>query len=252
MADVILRLMPPHKIYVEPYFGGGAVFFAKGKSYLEVINDTNGNLINFYQVMKDRFDELNHEIEHTLYSEELHKKAYQIYKHPRGYPKIKRAWALWMVTNNSFSCKIGGGWKFDNGTGGSHQGIASRNKSNEFKYYKDRLQDVQISSRDALTVIENRNKPETFLYLDPPYPKSDQGHYSGFTISNLMELVQLLTKFKGNFLLSNYALPELIAFAIGQNWNIKYYDMRLSAAKDTGRRKTEILIANYSINNTLF
>lgn len=252
MADIILRLMPAHKIYVEPYFGGGAIFFSKGKSYLEVINDINGNLVNFYQVMKDRFDELNYEIEHTLYSEELHKKAFNIYKHPRGYSKIKRAWAFWMITNNSFSCKIGGGWKFDNGTGGSHQGVANRNKTVEFKFYKDRLKHVQISQRDALTVINNRNTEDTFLYLDPPYPKSDQGHYKGFKISDLIELLNLLSLFKGKFILSNYALPELVGFANNQKWNILYFDMRLSAAKNTGRRKTEILIANYEINNTLF
>lgn len=41
LVDTILPMIPTHKIYCEPYFGGGAIFFAKGKSYLEAINDIN-------------------------------------------------------------------------------------------------------------------------------------------------------------------------------------------------------------------
>jgi hypothetical protein len=47
LASIILDMMPQHRIYVEPFFGGGAVFFAKPKSPMEVINDTNDRLINW-------------------------------------------------------------------------------------------------------------------------------------------------------------------------------------------------------------
>lgn len=39
LADKIISMMPSHKIYCEAFFGGGAVFFAKPKSYFEVINE---------------------------------------------------------------------------------------------------------------------------------------------------------------------------------------------------------------------
>ena len=53
MAKTIRSMMPTHKVYCEPYMGGGAVFFAKGKSYCEVINDIDNRIITFYEVCQD-------------------------------------------------------------------------------------------------------------------------------------------------------------------------------------------------------
>lgn len=82
LTHEILELMPAHKIYVEPFFGGGAIFFAKGSSFLEVINDTNDLLINFYQQCVDNFEALQHRIQNTLHSESEFKKARTIYNNP--------------------------------------------------------------------------------------------------------------------------------------------------------------------------
>jgi DNA adenine methylase len=48
LATIILGLIPNHRLYCEHFLGGAAVFFAKEPSPVEVINDTNGQLINFY------------------------------------------------------------------------------------------------------------------------------------------------------------------------------------------------------------
>ena len=50
LSERIVSMMPRHKIYCEPFFGGGAVFFAKPKAGIEVINDKNDLLINFFKV----------------------------------------------------------------------------------------------------------------------------------------------------------------------------------------------------------
>jgi D12 class N6 adenine-specific DNA methyltransferase len=49
LASTIISIIPNHKIYVEPFFGGGAVFFSKAPSLVEVINDLNLEMVNFYR-----------------------------------------------------------------------------------------------------------------------------------------------------------------------------------------------------------
>ena len=71
MVKEILPLIPEHTSYVEPFFGGGAVFFAKKPVKHEVINDINHNAITFYRVLKNNFESLHREIDCTLHSEAI-------------------------------------------------------------------------------------------------------------------------------------------------------------------------------------
>lgn len=65
----LLTLIPKHRTYCEPFFGGGALFFAKPHSPNEVINDLNDNMINFYCILKRQHQALFEEVEVTLFSE---------------------------------------------------------------------------------------------------------------------------------------------------------------------------------------
>ncbi|MFI5141085.1 MAG: DNA adenine methylase, partial [Bacteroidia bacterium] len=85
LAKTIIGLIPEHNLYCEPFCGGAAVFFNKPASNVEVINDTNNELINFYKVVKNDFANLEKEIQSTLHSRALHKKAWLIYNSPDTY-----------------------------------------------------------------------------------------------------------------------------------------------------------------------
>lgn len=248
----ILPLIPEHRLYIEPFFGGGTIFFAKGPSYLEVINDINNNVINFYEVMQKDFERLLSEVEASLMSEAQHKYALRIYNRPNGHPRVRRAWAFWYVTNYSFANKPGGGWKFDAGTANSHAGRTIKRRKDQFQYYRDRLSEVQISCRDAIRVIGDRDQKDAFFYLDPPYPNSDQGHYKGYVEDDLEELLSVLERIHGKFILSNYNSELLERFINRNGWLLRQFDKRLSAPRENGRRKNEILIMNYKPDLTLF
>lgn len=255
MTKTILGMIPSHKIYCEPFFGGGAVFFAKGPSFLEAINDKNDLLITFYKQCIDNFEELKHKVDLTLCSESEHKKAKEIYNHPDGYSDIDIAWAVWVSTNMSIMATPREGWKRDNGTGGSHVGVSMEaHRMNFTKCVKKRLSKVQISCCDAIDVIRQRDTKETFFYLDPPYINCNQQHYKGYTIQDFENLLSVLAAIKGKFLLSCFwtdNLPEMIR----QNqWNYLVFDKKcmIPALRSKPRRKQEVLVYNYTTQPNLF
>jgi DNA adenine methylase len=252
MVDILLQRIPQHRIYVEPFAGGASLFFEKGPSYLEVLNDLNENLYNFYHVAQASFDELKDMINNTLLHEGTFKRAQQIYRNPKKHDNITRAWAVWLSLNFAYNAKFSGGIKFCNGTGGSHIGRYFCHRKTDFlPWIKERLAYVQIQQRPALEVIKFRDTPDTFFYLDPPYVGSDQGHYAGYKIADLILLLDQISTIKGKFMLSHFNHPVIDKYIEKYSWQKESFEMR-HQAKSKIARKTEILVMNYKPVPTLF
>lgn len=264
LADTIVSMIPPHKIYIEPFFGGGAVFFTKKPSYLEAINDINDNIVTFFRVCQNetQFQELNAKIQDTLFSEALFLQAKTIWNGYWPANDVERAWATWVCCNYSFNSTPYGGWKWDMGTAGSHSGKVAAHKRNEFtKAVFERLQYAQISCRDAVNVLTERDDPEAFAYIDPPYIGCDQKHYRGYNDSEFERLLRVLSSFKGKFILSTFANDLILHYAENNDWIITTKNMPMTCSnlriKERGqnsKRKNELLVSNFQpLNkNTLF
>ncbi len=112
LASRIIGLIPEHRIYVEPFFGGGAVFWAKEPSEVEIVNDTNGELINFYRVLRQNADALIKEIDATLNSRETYRHAEVVLRNADMFDEVKRAWAVWVVSNMAYCHKWFAGWGY--------------------------------------------------------------------------------------------------------------------------------------------
>jgi DNA adenine methylase len=106
-------MIPKHRIYREPFHGGAAIFFAKEPSKVEIINDCNGEIVNFYEVVKRDFPSLEKEIEISLHSRKMHRHARVVYNNPDMFDRIKRAWAVWMPANSSYGGLLDGGFGYD-------------------------------------------------------------------------------------------------------------------------------------------
>jgi DNA adenine methylase len=260
IASEIISMMPAHKIYVEPFFGGGAVFFQKPKTGIEVINDQDNDLINFYSCVQNRFPELQELIRQTLHSETMYYHAKDIWNSRVSANDIEKAWAIWLITNGSYAGSMYGGWKWCNGNNGGHTGIFIKGKREEFtERIHQRLDNVQISCRDALRVIQDRDTYETLFYLDPPYPGCVQQHYSGYTLENLEELLRILQTIKGKFILSNYWSDLLKGYVKANKWNyreikvdLRITNLGLGIRKKETQFRTEVLVYNYTIHKGLF
>lgn len=96
LSSTILKMIPVHRLYVEPFLGGAAVFFAKEPSEMEVINDLNGHMVKFYRAMKSDFGILKMLIEQTPNSRRVHREADFVLKYAEHFSDIKVAWAVWV------------------------------------------------------------------------------------------------------------------------------------------------------------
>jgi DNA adenine methylase len=247
LAETIIRLIPPHKIYAEPFIGGAAVYFAKPPSEVEVINDINSELTNFYEVIKNDFSTLQKEIAATLHSRKTHKHARVVFENPDMFDKIKRAWAIFVLANTSFGSDMAAGYGYDI-SGRETRSLTSKIESFTERLSK-RLRNTQIECCDALKIIETRDTPETFFYLDPPYPDTDQGHYDGYSSADFAALLELLTKIQGRFLLSSFRHTALAEYCTKNAWGQFEIRMKKAMTAQTGRslQKIEVFTANYSI-----
>jgi DNA adenine methylase len=79
---------------------------------IEIINDTNGEIANFYEVLKRDFAALEKEVAISLHSRKQHRQARVIYENPDMFDRIKRAWAVWMLANISYGCLLDGGFGY--------------------------------------------------------------------------------------------------------------------------------------------
>jgi DNA adenine methylase len=247
LSTAILKLIPEHKIYVEPFAGGAAIFFTKEPSENEVINDTNGELINFYEVLKRNFPALQQEIEISLHSRKLHHQAEVVYANPDMFDRVKRAWAIWMLANSSYGAKLDGSFGYCRS---GKTSIRLNRKREAFGLdYAVRLQNTTIECCDALRIIKSRDTPETFFYCDPPYVGTDQGHYDGYSQEDFDRLLAILAGIQGKFLLSSYRNPALTACIEKHGWENLEIRMNLPMASrnQNKRQKIEVLTANYPI-----
>ena len=201
IASRIVKLLPPHTVYVEPFVGGGAVLFAKGHPdatntdhYREVINDKNEELVALYRALQSD-PELLHRLQQTPYSRSEHSLA----KQESG------PWAKFVRLAMSFGNKDSAGW----GTAvfATNSAASWAKRVVDLGATVERLRCVYIECDDALAVIQRWDSPQTVFYCDPPYPGTNQGHYSGYTSDDFNALIECLDGAQGSFVLSNYAQP---------------------------------------------
>lgn len=245
LLSIILPLIPKHIIYGEPFFGGGALFWAKEKSEVEVINDTNTEVINFYQVINKQYKELEREIQATLHSRKQHNQAVVVYENPEMFSTVKRAWAFWVLSSQSFGASLGSGWRY--GRSKKVEWLINTKKLRFTDELQSRLEKTQIECTDALRVIKTRDSRDTFFYCDPPYFNANMGHYKGYSIYDFECLLKTLANIKGKFLLSSYTSPLLTDYIERCGWQSVSLHRKTAILNQRSKDKVEVLTANYPI-----
>lgn len=166
LAEWIASLMPAHRVYLEAFAGSAAVLFAKPRSTHEIINDVDGDVVNFFRVLRENPDELELACRLTPYSREEFARATP----GEDLDSIERARRWWVRVNQSFA-KMGTastGWSTSIRRG-SNNARSVWNRIDRFVPCVERLAGVTIENRDALTLIGEHAVDDAVIYVDPPY-----------------------------------------------------------------------------------
>jgi DNA adenine methylase len=249
LVPEILPLIPQHRRYIEPFVGGGALFFAKDPSPHETINDYDQRVVNFWEVVQTRFEELQPRISVMINAEAYYHKAAAVLKAPMV-DAVEYAWAFWVQTNMSFSHKLFGGWAHGVNLKdiGSHAKNLLADKEAVGTAVSRRLAGVDIACRDAINLVKLKDGPDAFMYFDPPYKNSECGHYEGKQ-EVFDRLLDVLPTLKCKWLMSSYPDERLTALRLQHGWASIDLDRNLSVSgkHNAGKRKTECLTFNYSL-----
>lgn len=237
----LLPLIPKHKTYVEVFAGSAALLFAKERSKVEILNDINKDLVNFYRVLRDEqlYDILTRMLITTPYSKTELRNAYMML--PTTTDPVKRAYYFFILVRQSFSATMNR--SFCNPT--HHINQCSRWLS-----AIDRLPEaVSILSRCHIEcasyehMINMYDSEDTFFYLDPPYIASTRkciGYKHEMRGQDHKKLVTLLLSIKGTALLSCYD-HDIYKSLIDNGWKTFCYDNHLKTAPknlDNYRKET--------------
>jgi DNA adenine methylase len=239
MLHHICPLIPNHNLYCEPFAGGAAVFFAKEPAKVNVINDLNSELINFYRVIVSQPEEFRREVLQTLHSREQHKHAGYIYNNPDYFTEVQRAWAIWVLSKISYVSRLDNCFGYDKA-----EGRLPKKIENAKLVFTDELRELlekaTIECDDAFKVIKRYDTPATFHFIDPPYVGSNMGHYANmFNDQNLKELLELCETLQGKFMLTMYPNEDIQTFAERNGWVIHRVERQVSACAAAHRKKQE-------------
>lgn len=247
MLKHIVPLIPKHNTYTEAFCGGAAVFFAKEASDVEVLNDINGELINFYKVFKQHSNEFTQELESSVHSRNLHAYAMFIYNYPEFFSQVKRAWALWYVSKTSFASKLNGSYGYDKVRNTTVKKLCNAKEYAIAEAVANRLENTQIECADALRIIRSRDHKEAFHFVDPPYIGTNCGHYSGYNEQNFKELLDLLCTIEGKFMLTMFPNDMLQEYIDKYGWHKVEITRTISVSTVNRRKQAEWIIMNYTV-----
>lgn len=250
LAPWIISHMPEHRVYVEPFGGSASVLLRKPRSYAEVYNDLDDDVVNLFEVLRsDRADELLSHLALTPFSEKEFKQAYADHDDPvekarriviRSFMGFGSAGASGKSTGFRANSKR-------SGTTPAHDWV---NFPISLRTVAERLTGVVIQCRPAVTVMEQHDGPETLHYVDPPYVAETRDRGSDYrhelTDSDHEDLLHILCGLEGKVILSGYS-NDLYDDLLG-NWN----RVERKALADGARERTEVLWMNFDQAPDLF
>lgn len=251
-APRIIAMMPPHRVYVEPFAGAASVLMRKPRAYAEVLNDLDDQIVALFRILRDpaRAERLTELLERTPFARSEFELSYEVAEDPVEQARrlIVRSFMGFGSDGHNAAVRVG----FRRTSNRSHTTPAHdwRNFPAALGAVTERLQGVVIENGDAFEVMAAHDGPEVLHYADPPYlpdVRSDKSRKGGakyhayrheLSEDDHVRLLDLLNGLDGMVLLSGYPHP-LYDDAL-QGWECRTFE----ALADGARKRTEAVWIN--------
>jgi DNA adenine methylase len=224
LAPWIISHFPEHKNYVEPCGGAASVLLRKPRSKLETYNDLDGNVVNFFQVLRDQPDELIRKIKLTPWARAEKELSIQPSSDP--VEKARRFFvSMWQGMQGGHYAKEGNTWRVQHhcDSRGNYD-LLHLQEENLIKV-ASRFLDMQIENQPAQDVIKRYDNTDTLIYFDPPYLKETRSHRNTYRLETdnafHIEAAELLRNAKGYVIVSGYACPLYTELYENHGWERK-------------------------------
>ena len=243
IAPWIVKNMPDHHSYLEPFFGCGAVLFEKTPARIETVNDLDGEIINFFRVVQipEKREKLCEAVSYTPYAREIYESVFT--EEPEDDIERALCFVIRSMQSHGFRISEKSGWKKD--VYGREAAYAVRywNRLPEsLQYIGRRLKSVQIENRPATELIRAFDHENVLIYCDPPYvlsTRSRRQYRFEMTDNDHEELLQVLRKSKAKIMVSGYDCDLYDRYL--HNWRKEQTRSRTQSLQ----QRTETLWMNY-------
>jgi len=241
LAAQILPLFPEHTCYVEPFAGAAALLFAKEPSKVEVLNDTNGDLVNLYRCVQHHLEEFVRQFKWALTSREIFR---WLQITPRDVlTDIQRAARFYYLQHLAFGGKVEG-QTF--GTSTTHPVALNLLRIEEVLSSAHlRLARVMVERLDWSECIERYDRPHTLFFMDPPYWQTE-GYGAPFAPEQYTLLAERMRSMRGKAVLTiNDVKPMREAF---KGFEIKRVTINYTVGRQQKARapRGELIVMNWT------
>lgn len=249
LAPWIMRFFPPHKTYVEPFGGAAGVLIQKNRSYAEVYNDLDGDIVNFFRVLRDR--EMRTQLEEAISLTPYARSEFETAWEPTECPieKARRtAIRAQMGFGSAGATKVITGFRIDTKRAyGTAQHLWNEYPA-AIAAVGERFASVLIENRPAIEVMQQHDSAETLHFVDPPYvlgtrvlQANGRGYYRHeMSDDDHVDLLAFLLELDGMVVLSGYASGLYQDLLNG--WESHTTKSRISAGRGTALRDEVVWI----------
>lgn len=245
MASSIIPYFPVHKVYYEPFFGTGSIYFSKKNANYSILNDLDNDVFNLFIVVKDSVNDLINLLSITPMSEDL----FYYWKKNKETEPVNKALRFLFLSSFSYLGKSDTFMLL-------HSNCSYKLKlqkliktcSDQFKNTTWRNTDFRYFFKDIYITDKHIGKEKRFIYADPPYLNTtDNYNTPKWTKKDSIDLFETLEATGIKYAMSEFNNPFILSQAKKRKLNI----IEIGERRNLKNIRTEILITNYkAINQT--